>query len=86
MGLIIGIPKETSPYEYRVGMTPAGVSILTEMGHQCYVESGAGDGSGFSDTAFEQAARASPTTMRKPSAGPICCSRCCVPVMPRSTR
>jgi alanine dehydrogenase len=55
MGLIIGIPKETSPYEYRVGMTPAGVSILTEMGHQCYVESGAGDGSGFSDTAFEQA-------------------------------
>lgn len=54
MGLIIGIPKEQHPYEYRVGMTPAGVSVLTGMGHQCYVEAGAGIGSGFSDTEFEQ--------------------------------
>lgn len=55
MGLIIGIPKEQHPYEYRVGMTPAGVSVLTGIGHQCYVEAGAGVGSGFSDSEFEQA-------------------------------
>ncbi len=55
MGLVIGIPKEHHPFEYRVGMTPAGVSVLTGRGHQCYVESGAGEGSGFSDAEFEQA-------------------------------
>ncbi|GAB4572904.1 MAG: alanine dehydrogenase [Anaerolineae bacterium] len=55
MGMIVGIPKEQHPYEYRVGMTPAGVSVLTGMGHQCYVESGAGLGSGFSDAEYEQA-------------------------------
>jgi len=55
MSLVIGIPKEHRPFEYRVGMTPAGVSILTARGHQCYVESGAGDGSGFPDVDFEKA-------------------------------
>jgi alanine dehydrogenase len=55
MGLITGIPKEHHPFEYRVGMTPAGVSILTARGHQCYVEAGAGVGSGFSDIEYEQA-------------------------------
>lgn len=55
MGLIIGVPREQQSFEYRVGMTPAGISILTGMGHQCYVESGAGVGSGFADTEYEQA-------------------------------
>lgn len=55
MGLIIGVPREQQSFEYRVGMTPAGISILTGMGHQCYVEAGAGVGSGFSDTEYEQA-------------------------------
>jgi len=55
MGLTIGIPKEHRPFEYRVGLTPLGVSIQTEQGHQCYVESNAGVGSGFTDTRYEQA-------------------------------
>lgn len=55
MGLVIGIPREQLPYEYRVGMTPAGVSILTTQGHQCYVETGAGEGSGFPDAEYERA-------------------------------
>jgi alanine dehydrogenase len=55
MGLVIGIPKEHRPFEYRVGLTPLGVSILTEQGHQCYVESGAGLGSGFTDVKYQQA-------------------------------
>lgn len=55
MPLKIGIPKERHISEYRVGLTPVGVSILTKRGHQCYVEKGAGVGSNFSDTEFEQA-------------------------------
>ena len=55
MGLVIGIPKEHRPFEYRVGLTPLGVSILTEQGHHCYAEAGAGVGSGFSDVKYEQA-------------------------------
>ncbi len=55
MALVIGIPKEHRPFEYRVGMTPTGVSLLTERGHTCYVETGAGVGSGFSDAKYERA-------------------------------
>jgi alanine dehydrogenase len=55
MSLVIGIPKEHRRFEYRVGMTPVGVSLLTARGHQCYVEKGAGAGSGFTDVEYEQA-------------------------------
>lgn len=55
MGLTIGIPKERYEDEHRVGMTPAGVAVLTDHGHQVYVEAGAGVGSGFSDVEYEQA-------------------------------
>ena len=55
MALVVGIPKEQDPFEYRVGLSPVGVSILTAQGHTCYVEAGAGLGSGFSDADFEQA-------------------------------
>lgn len=51
----IGIPKERRPFEFRVGMSPAGVEILTQRGHQIYVEHEAGLGAGFSDLEFEQA-------------------------------
>lgn len=50
----IGIPKERRPFEYRVGMTPTGVQILTRKKHVCYVEHDAGLGAGFSDQEFEQ--------------------------------
>src|SRR5512139_1373221 len=51
----IGIPKERRPFELRVGLSPAGVEILTQQGHQVYVEHEAGVGAGFDDREFEQA-------------------------------
>jgi alanine dehydrogenase len=51
----IGIPKERRPFEYRVGMTPAGVQMLVRNGHTCYIEHDAGLGSGFSDKEYELA-------------------------------
>src|SRR5512145_1690638 len=51
----IGIPKERRPFEYRVGLSPAGVEILTLNGHQVYVEHEAGVGAGFGDQEFEKA-------------------------------
>ncbi len=51
----IGIPRERRESEYRVGLTPIGVQLLTAEGHTCYVERGAGLGAGFSDRDYEQA-------------------------------
>jgi alanine dehydrogenase len=51
----IGVPKERRPSEYRVGLSPAGVGLLVENGHTCYIESQAGLGSGFSDEEFREA-------------------------------
>ena len=51
----IGIPKERRPFELRVGLSPAGVEILTQQGHQVYVEHEAGVGAGFDDHEFETA-------------------------------
>jgi len=51
----IGIPKERRPFELRVGLSPAGVEILSQLGHQVYVEHDAGAGAGFDDRAFENA-------------------------------
>jgi alanine dehydrogenase len=55
MSMVIGVPREHRPFEYRVGMTPVGISLLTALGHQCYVDAGAGIGSGFSDAEYEKA-------------------------------
>ena len=51
----IGIPKERRPFEFRVGMSPAGVEILSQDGHTVYVEHDAGVGAGFSDQEYEKA-------------------------------
>jgi len=51
----IGIPKEGRPFEFRVGLSPAGVEILTQNGHQVYVEHEAGVGAGFKDIEYEEA-------------------------------
>lgn len=51
----IGIPKEIRPFEFRVGMSPAGVEMLVQDGHQVYVEHDAGIGAGFSDLEYEKA-------------------------------
>lgn len=51
----IGIPVESQPSEHRVGLTPQGVSLLTQAGHRCYVQRGAGTGAGFQDEDYERA-------------------------------
>jgi len=51
--MIIGIPKEIKPNEYRVATTPDGVKSLVKAGHSVLVERGAGVGSGFADVAYE---------------------------------
>lgn len=53
--MIVGIPKEKRPFEFRVGMSPAGVEILTQRGHSVFVEHEAGVGAGFSDLEYEKA-------------------------------
>lgn len=50
----ISIPKEKHSGEERVGLTPAGVGLLTKAGHKCFVESGAGEGAGFNDYDYER--------------------------------
>ena len=51
----IGIPKEIKNNENRVAITPAGVMTLVKAGHDVYVETEAGAGSGFSDSEYEKA-------------------------------
>ena len=48
----IGIPKEMKNNENRVGMTPAGVGELVKHGHEVFVQSTAGVGSGFTDESY----------------------------------
>ena len=50
--MIIGCPKEIKIQEYRVGLTPEGVDTLVRQGHQVYMETKAGAGSGFPDEAY----------------------------------
>ena len=51
----IGTPKETFEGEARVAMTPDSAKALQKLGHECFVEAGAGLAAGFSDTAYAQA-------------------------------
>lgn len=51
--MIIGVPKEIKPSENRVALTPAGALELTKRGHEVYVQSTAGKGSGFSDKDYK---------------------------------
>ena len=50
----ICVPKERRTFEFRVGLTPSAVQMLTKEGHVCYVEHNAGVGAGFSDQEYEQ--------------------------------
>ena len=40
--MILGVPKEVKDHESRVGVTPAGVKALVEVGHTVLVEQRAG--------------------------------------------
>ena len=48
----IGVPREIKNHEYRVGITPAGVSELVRNGHRVLVQSLAGAGVGFGDDQY----------------------------------
>ncbi|MBP1931401.1 alanine dehydrogenase [Ammoniphilus resinae] len=53
--MIIGVPKEIKNNENRVGITPAGVAAFIQNGHEVWIESKAGLGSGFSDEEYAAA-------------------------------
>jgi len=53
--LFIGIPKETAFQENRVGLIPEAVGVLVANGHDVWIESKAGEGSGFSDNDYSEA-------------------------------
>ena len=53
--MIIGIPREIKIEEFRVALTPAGARELVQDGHEVWAETGAGEGSGFTDADYESA-------------------------------
>ncbi|HRG89791.1 MAG TPA: alanine dehydrogenase [Chitinophagales bacterium] len=53
--LFIGIPKERSFQEHRIGLTPESVKTLVANGHRIVIERGAGLESSFSDNDYSEA-------------------------------
>ena len=53
--MIVGVPREIKTDEYRIGMVPAGVHLLTAAGHEVLIEKGGGVGSGIADEEFARA-------------------------------
>ncbi|GAB3635855.1 alanine dehydrogenase [Hymenobacter arcticus] len=53
--LFIGLPKETSLQENRLGLTPEAVLHLVTEGHEVMLESGAGEPSKYSDHDYSEA-------------------------------
>jgi alanine dehydrogenase len=51
----VGVPREVKNREYRVALTPAGVTELVRAGHEVLVERGAGEGSSIPDADFQAA-------------------------------
>jgi alanine dehydrogenase len=51
----IAVPREIKNREYRVALTPAGVRELVAGGHDVQVQSTAGEGAGFADSAYVNA-------------------------------
>ena len=51
----IGVPKEIKKHEYRVGLTPSAVSKYVAEGHELFVETNAGIGTGFTDKDYVRA-------------------------------
>ena len=61
--MIIGVPKEIKTNENRVALTPAGVMEFVGRGHKVYVQTKAGDGSGFPDEEYTGAGATMLTTI-----------------------
>ena len=53
--MLIGVPKEIKNHEYRIGLTPTGVSELVANGHAVVVEKNGGAAVGFSDDDYREA-------------------------------
>jgi alanine dehydrogenase len=53
--LFIGLPRETSLQENRLGLTPEAVQHLVSEGHEIVLEAGAGEPSKFADHAYSEA-------------------------------
>ncbi len=53
MSFNVGVLKETSPGERRVAMVPRAVELLTKLGVQLWIETGAGSAAGFPDSEYE---------------------------------
>ena len=53
--LFIGMPRETSLQENRLGLTPEAVQHLVSAGHEVVMETGAGEPSKYADHAYSEA-------------------------------
>ena len=53
--LFIGIPKEVTPQEHRVPLTPASVAVLVGRGHDIVVQRGVGSSVQFQDSDYSEA-------------------------------
>ncbi|TDR92951.1 alanine dehydrogenase [Enterovirga rhinocerotis] len=53
--MLIGVPKEIKPHEYRVGLTPDSVREYVAAGHEVVIETGAGAGIGSGDEDYRRA-------------------------------
>lgn len=53
--MLIGVPKEIKAHEFRVGLTPESVAEVVKHGHTLIIETGAGEGIGASDAAYQAA-------------------------------
>jgi len=53
--MIVGVPTEVKPDEYRVGLRPVGAELLVREGHTVLIQRSAGVGSGFPDDQYDAA-------------------------------
>ena len=49
----VAVPKESAPNERRVALVPEVIGKLTKAGLEVLIETGAGAGSSFPDSAYE---------------------------------
>ncbi|MDQ1329328.1 MAG: alanine dehydrogenase [Candidatus Poribacteria bacterium] len=61
--MIIGVPKEMKPYEYRVALLPVGTETLVKAGHRAIIQDGAGLGSGITNEDYQKAGAEIVSTM-----------------------
>lgn len=62
--MLIGVPREIKDHEFRVGISPLGVSALVRAGHEVRVEARAGTALGFDDEVYRAAGA---TIVRSPA-------------------